>query len=45
MYNNKHPNDPIKYWEIDYVAEKDKYFLEEVDNKLIEVRIKEVKKR
>ena len=28
MYNKKYPNDPIKYWEIDYVAEKDKYFIE-----------------
>lgn len=43
MYNKKYPKNPIKYWEIDYVAEKDKYFLEEVDNKLIESRIKEVK--
>lgn len=43
MYNKKYPNDPIKYWEIDYVAEKDKYFLEKIDNKLIEARIKEIK--
>lgn len=43
MYNKKNPLNTIKWWEIDYIKEKDKYFLEEVDNKLIESRIKEVK--
>ena len=43
MYNKKFPLNAIKWWEIDYIKEKDKYFLEEVDNKLIEERVKEVK--
>ena len=43
MYNKKHPDDPIKYWEIDWLSDKKKYFLEPINKKIIDEEVNKYK--
>lgn len=43
MYNKKYPESKIKYWEIDWLTESHKYFIEEIDENKIEEVVKEYK--
>ena len=43
MYNKKHPEDPIKYWEIDWLSESKQYFLEPINQKIIDEEVRKYK--
>ncbi|MDD4734174.1 MAG: PD-(D/E)XK nuclease family protein [Bacilli bacterium] len=40
MYNKKHPDNKIKYWEINWLTESKKYFIEPIDEQIIEKEVK-----
>ena len=43
MYNKKYPKSPIKYWEIDWLTESKKYFLEPINQEIINTEVTKYK--